>query len=127
VKALNRLVDVLGSEVDADRIISKVVREYHVNSSRAEAAAEGAEESKRRVIRDKIYVLRERLQSQPYVDLAKELASLLGFEIKETEGSFFKNGEYIVCKHETVVARFSEGPDFVMWVKKNLASDISED
>jgi hypothetical protein len=119
-KALNRLVDVLGSEVDADRIISKVVSQYDVNRSREEAAVADEEEYKRRALRVRISVLRERLPSLPYVDLANELATLLGYQVSESGGSLFKDTEYTVRRNQLVVGKFSSGPDFVTWVKQSL-------
>lgn len=120
VKALNRLVDVLGSDVDASLLINKVTREFSVNEKRVDAAAEGVVAEKQRALRDKIYVLKERLPTQPYIDLARELAELLGYSVVESGGSYFRDSTIVVSQSGRVIATTLSGPDFVDWVKKTL-------
>lgn len=120
VKALNRLIGVLGSEVESERLINKICKDYHVNHRRGEVAASGESESKRRAIDYRIRELNELLITEPFVSHAEELARLLGFTVETRGGSFFRDGTYVVAINGNKVVALPSGPEFVRWAQKSL-------
>ncbi|WP_053076610.1 J domain-containing protein [Caenimonas sp. SL110] len=134
IRALNRLVDVLGSEIAPHLVMNKISKEFAVEKFRQDRKnAEAAEASQRekqakaqretRNRSDRIAMLRERLESQPYVSLAKELAELLGFSVSVTEKGWLRGSEFELSRQGQVAHRFTSENAFVEWARQNLFRD----
>lgn len=89
VKALNRLVDILGSEVDPQPIITKISKDFGIDA--VVAASTLAAERRR-----EIETAQKELIAYPCELRAKVLADLLQYEVTQTGGGFFRDPEYRV-------------------------------
>ena len=126
-RGLNRLVEVLGSEVDPLPLIQSVVRDFGTPWSYVESQLSDASAPLHRQRRDRISKLRSTLGPDHhwYAD-ARELASLLGFNVNEISPSgikrYFAAPEIEVSEigSSTVVARFEKPREFTAWAHATL-------
>lgn len=133
VKALNRLVDVLGPEVEPSLLIDKISKEFDVCTHRRvhQAAIDGevsarveqerntekarAEESRLRTRTVRIAVLRERMRSQPAFWSLKELLELLGYRLVQIRQGLFVSPVYEVQTEGEVVVRRGTRAEVTRW------------
>ena len=123
VKRLNRLVDVLGSDAAPERVIATVVRDFGVDKEREKVYGFKEMEAKRHAEAHRRRIIRERFSKEPFVDVAIELAGLMGFKVRTEGGSLFRLPTYIVERQGELVARFASGPELVQWVQESAAGE----
>lgn len=123
VKALNKLVDVLGSKVEPGLIIDRVSRDYRI-VERTRAAIEGLHsEAVRQRQREQMRVDQRMLLSRPTLDLARRLADFFGYDVTETSVGLFRGSEYLVRARDSADAgtKLSSAAAFVRWAQENFA------
>jgi hypothetical protein len=114
-RALNKLVDVLGSSVDSALIIDRIEQEFGVRRATQLALIESvsAEELARSILE------RSLLDSEIFAD-ARKLASLLGCTISDAGGGIFAAPAVLVRTPDNEYQRFKTRGDFVRWVQDAL-------
>lgn len=139
VKALNRLVDVLGSGVDPGLLISKVSKDFNLDERfRAVAARQRADEERRQAqqreeqlsayaeedLRRRVNFARNRLLERPSASTAKTLAELLDYDVEEIGQGLLVGSTFHVRKRDTTAAaeKFRNVSAFVEWAKRELLS-----
>lgn len=134
VKGLNQLVDVLGSDVKASRLIERIdeaykiperIRAAHtqkVGKERAEAERREAESAARERA-DRIYMLKTKVLQYSYVREAQELATMLGYCVEEEPKGWFGSTIFKLSNPNSADATVLRLPpvEFVGWVAQNLA------
>ncbi len=126
VRSLNRIIDVVGSEVNPEQIIGRIVRDFGIEQERARARnekeykeKEGVTIEQRIKFRDKIYMLRERLWREPHLDQALKLAKLLDLSVQIERGPLLNKSKYIVEREGHVIVRLDTPAEFVKWIRES--------
>jgi curved DNA-binding protein CbpA len=116
LRALNRMVDVLGTEVDPALIISKINSEFSLGTVWKSAEEERAKNSA-------ASTLAQRLAHFDDFDAALELSELHGCTVRVEGQGLFKPAA--VDLHHTALGafRFQGTQPFVAWVKTNLCGN----
>lgn len=112
-KALNQLVDVVGSDVDADLLIARIDDNFGLRAIRER---EKHAQENRLAARQ----FAQSVRTNGYYDDAYELARNLGYNVEEVGGGFFKSGEISVTTPTEEVLRFKNSSAFVCWAQQNL-------
>jgi curved DNA-binding protein CbpA len=109
---LNRLVDVMGPDVDPVSLIRQVDEKFGLipirSASRAAKELQAAISAKTANALDGSYYDAERL------------AILLGYQVKEVGGGFFKAAQIEVKSADGKTLRFARAEDFLRWVQQEL-------
>jgi len=116
IVALNKYVDVLGSEIDPQLVIGKISKDFNFNFLKA-----------KQDMTPTVLALRETVKKYEYLGDALDLILASGFEYKETGSSlFFSNAKYEVSQKNphsgesvTLISNLSV-LELVAWVKANL-------
>lgn len=116
-RALNKLVDVLGSGVDSALLIDRIEKEFGVRRATKLARIESvhAEELARSILE------RSQLDSEIFAD-ARKFAGLLGCTVSEIGGGMFSAPEVLVSIPEEDGRRFKTRGEFVQWVQQALCA-----
>lgn len=114
-RALNRLIDVLGSPENAQPYIEKIERDFKLQETRETRAANDAD--LRRLLQ-----LSRLVREFGYYDEAKELATLKGFSIEEFGFGMFKNTKVRSRTPAGKAVTFDDVPQFVRWVQSALCT-----
>lgn len=116
-RLLNRLVDVMGSNVESQLIIDRVDEEFGFRALR-----EKARQDEQRRLAAKTLV--NAVRTNGYYDDAERLAVVLGYKVSETGGGFFKTGEITVIDPAGKESRFKNSTAFIYWVQNTLSRDL---
>lgn len=111
-KGLNKLVDVMGSDIPPALLISRIDRDFKVTAS-----AQASEAAKRQAAWGPN--LARQVMDSSFVSYAMELAEGVGYTIKETNG-FFKGYKMEVSNKQGFLREFLTLPDFVVWVREEI-------
>lgn len=114
-KALNRLIDVLGSDVDPDLIIERVESEFHLTELQIKRAKTQAE-------KDGLEQLKRLVKNRGYYDDAVNLAKNLGYTTTEVGGSLFGMPKIHIKAPTNENIYQTNSSAFVEWVQQNLCS-----
>lgn len=114
-RALNRLVDVLGSEVDPNLIITRVESQYGLLDLRQRKATELQQIAR-------IDGLKSKVQRYGEFYDAKILAELLGFTIESIDRGFLQGYKVLVHRDGQTVLELSSQDAFKRWAKENLCN-----
>ena len=114
-KALNRLVDVLGSDVDPKLIIDRVESEFHLREFQIKREKAQAE-------RDRLEQLKRVVKISGYYADAIALAKNLGFATTEVGGGLFTAPEIDITIPTQETIRLKNSSAFVYWVQQNLCA-----
>lgn len=112
-RGLNRLVEILGSEVDPDLIISRIESQYGLVNLRQRKAAELQQIARIDALKNQVRRFGE------FYD-AKILAELLGFTIESKDRGFLRGYTVFVHRDGQTVLELSSQDAFKSWAKKNL-------
>ena len=104
---LNRLVNVLGSETDPNRIIEEVERKFDRPRRK-----EGFLSEARRLGRVLDYT--------GFYSDARDLAVHYGYDVRKIDGGFLKKFKVVVAYPSRETLTFDTTEEFVRWVKENL-------
>ena len=114
---MNRLVVVIGSQVEPGLLISKIEQEFGLRAAHEAAERKATQEGELRALARTVHQM-------GYYDDATALARRLGFQVAEVGGGFFSSPRVQVesstggtMEHKTTAA-------FVYWVQKNLCSMV---
>jgi len=108
-RTLNKIVDVMGSELDPALVLQRIERQYSVNSKSFQ--------------REGVEALTKSVRDTGYFTEACLLAKLLGYRVAEHSTGFLgSNLNITVTSPRNVVTRFKATNDFVEWVKMTLCS-----
>lgn len=110
---LNRLVEVVGSDVDPVLLISKVDEEEGVRVAREEAARVSTS-------RERHLQLVELVRAYSYYSEAFELAKLHGYIAKEVGGGMFRSATVAATSPTGETLSFPDPPAFVRWVQQRF-------
>lgn len=122
IVALNQYVDVLGSRVDPLPVIAKIEKDYKVRDVR-KAAVEAQEAS---IIEaatlEKIAKLKSNVRHYRNASEARELASLMGYEVNVLGGGLFKPDNYEIRKLKTKehISTLTPASAFVRWAVETI-------
>lgn len=117
-KALNKLVDVMGSEIDASLLITKIDEDFGFRKARDAAVREAQK-------RSRLEWLVHAVRSLEYYAEARELAKLRGYESEEVGGGVFSSPSVHLKRTATgETLQFKSPADFVAWAKNALCSDL---
>lgn len=114
-KALNRLIDVLGSDVDPSLIIDRVDSEFHLQELQIKREKAQAE-------RDGLWQLKRVVKVSGYYADAIALAKKLGYTATEVGGGLFTAPEIDVRSPTQDTLRLKNSYAFVYWVQQNLCA-----
>jgi curved DNA-binding protein CbpA len=115
-KALNSLVDVMGSEVDASLLISRIEKDFSFMKDQQRAAMGRTEKNTSEQL---VYAVR----NLGYYKEARQLAELLGYRTAEVGGGFFSSPSVTVKPPYGEALSFKDSVAFVEWVKNTLCSN----
>lgn len=115
-KALNRLVDVLGSPASAKPYIEKIENDFKLRETREARAANDAD--LRRTLQ-----LSRIVREFGYYDEARELVTLKGFVIEEFGFGIFTKAKIRIRTPAGKIMTFDDVPDFVKWVRSTLCTE----
>lgn len=108
-RALNNIVDVMGSEIDPSLVIQRIERQYSISSANFE--------------REGVEALARSVRETGYFTEAVQLAKLLGYAVEEHSTGFLGSNLTITATSpRNVVSRFKSTKEFVEWVKGSLCS-----
>lgn len=108
-RALNRYVDVMGSDVDPLLLINRVEQQF---GSRATQTR-----------RTELHKLIEDVRKYSYYDSAKELARMLGYQVFEHQSGFLGSKTDIrLVSPLGAETKFVSGTDLIDWVRTNLCT-----
>jgi curved DNA-binding protein CbpA len=117
-KALNKLVDVMGSGIDASLLIAKIDEDFGFRRARDAAVMESQK-------RNRLDWLIHAVRSLEYYKEARELANLRGYECEETGGGIFSSPSVRVKNIATgETLQFKNPTAFVAWAKNALCSGL---
>ncbi len=124
-KALNRLVVVMGTEVDPDLLIARIDDDFGFNSQRKKT--EQAQETLRVAIREAgLEELAQAVRSHGYYEGALKLANGLRYTTKEVTGKVLWTNEIVVVTPSNETLRFENRKDFIAWVQRTLCVNINK-
>ncbi len=125
IKALNRYVDVLGSDTHSTAIIEKIRRDFNLSEVRAKAFDAYSSLERARETAEKITQLKIRVQSTRNPEDSKQLAHMLGYDVSVRGGGLFKPDLYEVRLRATeeMVALIEGAGKFSAWAAKTLCSE----
>lgn len=112
-RALNKLVDVLGSRADPSLILAKIEQDFGLRRAQERAAAA-------RVERGRFEKLVHDVKVMGYYKEARELAEALGHKTEEVGGGVFSSAQLRVTLRSGEVLQFKNPPMFVHWAQQNL-------
>lgn len=114
IKKLNWMVDVLGSDVDAQRVIERVELDLDLKSRRDEQHRQDLEAAN-------LTALRRRVIYQPLSSETFHYANLIGYEIDVQRGGFFKPDKFDVRQQGgPVLFSTTSHIQMCLWIKNNL-------
>ena len=116
-KALNRLIDVLGSDVDPSLVIDRVDSEFHLQEFQIKREKAQAE-------RDGLWQLKRVVKVSGYYADAIALAKKLGYTATEVGGGLFTAPEIDVRSPTQDTLRLKNAYAFVYWVQQNLCAAV---
>ena len=121
-KALNQLVDVMGSELDPNLLIDQIEKDFGPRdlSDRSKEILKRSKEAEQK--RERIVQLEYAIRARGYYDDALEYSQLLGYEVEEFEGSIFKQPKLVVKTPAKEILRFGNAKAFILWVQESLCS-----
>ena len=106
-RTLNRIVDVMGSEIDPSLVMQRIEKQFSIKATRLQ--------------RQGLESLAKSVQDTGYFTEACQLAKLLGHRIEEHSTGFLGAHLTITVKSpKNETAQFHSKDDFVEWVKKKL-------
>jgi curved DNA-binding protein CbpA len=106
-RSLNKIVDVMGSEIDPALVLQRIERQYAVNSAAFK--------------REAVESLAKSVRNTGYFTEACQLAKLLGYTVAEHSTGFLgSNLNISVTSPMNAVTRFKSTNTFVEWVKLTL-------
>lgn len=114
-KALNRLVDVLGSDVDPKLIIDRIESEFHLRELQAKR-------EKARAERDGLEQLKRVVKLSGYYADAIALAKNFGYTATEVGGGIFSTPEIDIKTPTQETIRLKNSCAFVYWAQQNLCN-----
>lgn len=112
-KALNQLVDVIGSNAEASLLVAKIERDFGFKRAREHETAS-------RVERGHFEQLVHVVRALGYYEDARELAELLDFKTEEVGGGFFAPAQVRVTSKSGDVLNFKNPTEFVHWATNTL-------
>jgi hypothetical protein len=113
LRALNRLVDVIGSDSDPDLLIRKVDDDFGLRAERERRFVSDKE-------RQRIQTLIHAVKVMGYYDEARELGTLLGFQVSEVGGGVFSSPQIQVSSRTGEVQMFKNSAAFMNWARSYL-------
>ncbi|MEK8029169.1 J domain-containing protein [Pseudaquabacterium rugosum] len=113
---LNKLVDVMGSDVDSELLIKNVEQAFGVLRSR-----EQTEEAHRR--REHLLKLVAFVNFN-YADQSIELARAFGYKVSEKSVGFWSGAVVVMCAPNGEILEFKGYTPFVEWVKINICPKV---
>lgn len=122
VVALNRYVDVLGSEIDPMPVIAKIEKDYKVHEvRRAIAKAQESSVFDAKTL-TKIEEMRTNVRYYQIANDALKLAYLLGYRVEVTNGGIFKPNLYKIRSSLSyeIIATLRSPQAFTEWVVRSL-------
>lgn len=132
IKRLNKLVDVLGSDIDSSAIIRQIESEFKLNELRKKNKGDIQRENKGFSNKEDVdyaanllETTRYKLLSDPYSEEALKFARLIGYEIeliKNQFGGFWTRDKYHLRKrHENKIIFTTHSRELLcVWISKNL-------
>ncbi len=115
-KALNAIVDVVGSQADAKVVVEQINAQFGLAKFWQEQAIEG-----------KIVRLRQRLMNDPTYAAACAVAKALGYRVDEVGQGFFHPFGVRLTTPVGATQTFNERGMFVAWAKQNLCADCESE
>ena len=112
-KALNQLVDVLGSDIDPSLLISKIDSDFGRQKARRQEAASN-------VGNDRLDQLIYAVSQLGHYREARELATLCGFQTEEIGRGLLSSSQIRVISRAGEITTLKNEPAFVHWAKINL-------
>lgn len=106
-RTLNRIVDVMGSEIDPGLVVQRIEKQFSIQATRLQ--------------REGLETLARSVRDTEYFTEACQLAKILGYKIEELSTGFL--GAHLnitVTSPKNETAQFHSRIDFVSWVKKDL-------
>lgn len=113
VRALNRLVDVIGSDSDPDLLIRKIDHDFGLRTEREQADVAQRDRAKLERLRHCVGVM-------GYYDEARELCQLLGYQVEELGGSLWTAPQVQVTSRLGTVQLFKNSSAFINWARNEL-------
>jgi curved DNA-binding protein CbpA len=114
IKKLNSMVDVLGSDVDAQRVIERVELDLNLKRRRDEQHRQDLEAAN-------LNALRRRVIYQPLSSETFDYAKLIGYEIDVQKGGFFYPDNFSIRqKGGPVLFSTTSHSQMCVWIKNNL-------
>ena len=112
-RALNDLVEVIGSDVPAELLISKIDKEFGLSQKWKQNEELAAATARRRV-------LSSELQSYKDYESAKNLCEAAGYEVGETGRGLFRQGDISLIRASKVLHSFETRGAFINWTLENI-------
>ncbi|TAG79775.1 MAG: hypothetical protein EAZ24_04225 [Burkholderiales bacterium] len=116
-KALNRLVEVIGSPDDPQLFVDKIESDFDLHHARQATSKEDRNAARQRE-------LKKIVKNFGYFDEATELARLSGFVVAEAGGGIFSSAKVAVSSQDGFAKEFADTKSFVRWVQSNLCEYI---
>lgn len=115
VVKLNRLVDVIGDDVDPEKIINRIESQFELDKRRA-SLNQGREQSWRAT------QLKRLVMENPFTDATFQYARALGYVLETKKGGLFKPDMYVIRKFEGGPVLFEVDGKSAMciWIKNHL-------
>lgn len=113
VRELNKLVDVLGDQIDSKLIIDRVEKKFSLRSKLRTVFMH----SENQVLVNK---LQKALEASPNFYNAIQLARMLGFHVEVPKVGFFEAQRYKVFNDDTLIFSSEGQENFTQWACKNL-------
>lgn len=117
-RALNKLVDVLGSGADPSLLLAKIEQDFGIRKAQERAAAEKVEASRLQKLVHDVKVM-------GYYKEARELSELLGYKTEELGGGLFSSAQVRLTSQHGEVLHFKNPSAFVYWAQQNLCTSRS--
>lgn len=114
-KALNRLVDVMGSKTPASLLIDRVERDFGLYDAREREQ----DIASRKARTDK---LKSEILAHSDYEKARELAHEMGYRTQEVGGSFWTAPELVVITPRDESLQFKNAAAFIGWAQRALCA-----
>lgn len=114
-KALNAMVDVVGSEADPHLLISRIDQDFDLGVTRERTSREAARKAY-------IQALVMRVQALNDYKSAQTLAHTVGYSAQEIGGGFFSDPEILVITPADESLMFKNPMAFVFWVQQTICT-----